>query len=528
MSAPTLLSDRYWENFRLSENDIEFLYQYLIERAEPLPATELAEALIRERIRQERQRIENERQQSDGIYMPRERYEVGQVLLFPLLGWQKGRVVAVRPGRPPEDLPPFSVIRVHFDDGTEREFAMDYPDHPLNQHPWGYEAALDETRVLSQYRDSIARAIEETLERREDFARGARRWFPRGMLADINEAHLNLAEAVLYTYKDQGPQPTRAILQAIDDLPDDPLTVFALDLAMQRDPRFDEVGPTGQVLWYLRELEPEGVRETPRWLRYRPVAYDQTQIPEALRELEVRLGDELSPEEVQDQMATQVADQNEVEWVLIYPHWRAGTLPLSGRLRHLFPTASGAERVYFTFVDADTGQTFPGWVVRPGRYVYGLGEWYRRKGLFPGARVWVRKGPQPDQVIIQARTHRPNREWVRVAQVGADGRLHISTHAVPVVADYEEHMAFVVPNPEALDVVWDRVQHEKLPIENLLVSFMRELAKLTPQAHVDAAELYAAFNLVRRSPPGPIFALLATRPWFEHVGDTYYRLRNAE
>ncbi len=36
-----------------------------------------------------------------------------------------------------------------------------------------------------------------------------------------------------------------------------------MDLALQEDARFDEVGPAGQVLWYLKRLEPEEARETP-------------------------------------------------------------------------------------------------------------------------------------------------------------------------------------------------------------------------------------------------------------------------
>ena len=63
---------------------------------------------------------------------------------------------------------------------------------------------------------------------------------------------------------------------------------------------------------------------------------------------------------------------NEVQIRMIFPHWRAGTLPLSQRVRHLFPTAYEAPRIRFMLVDGDSGQKFPGWVVRPHRYVYGL------------------------------------------------------------------------------------------------------------------------------------------------------------
>jgi hypothetical protein len=53
---------------------------------------------------------------------------------------------------------------------------------------------------------------------------------------------------------------------------------------------------------------------------------------------------------------------------------------------------------------------------------------------------------------------------------------------------------------------------------------MRELTKLSPQGHVHAQELYAAVNIIRRSPPGPILDILATREWAKHLGDLYFRL----
>ena len=46
------------------------------------------------------------------------------------------------------------------------------------------------------------------------------------------------------------------------------LAEFSLNRALQDDARFDEVGPAGQVLWSLRRLEPDGVREVPQFLRY--------------------------------------------------------------------------------------------------------------------------------------------------------------------------------------------------------------------------------------------------------------------
>jgi hypothetical protein len=69
---------------------------------------------------------------------------------------------------------------------------------------------------------------------------------------------------------------------------------------------------------------------------------------------------------------------------------------------------------------------------------------------------------------------------------------------------------------------------ERPPFEKVVVNMVRELAKLNPQGHVHASELYAALNVVRRCPPGPMLALLASRSWFIHVGDLHFRLNDSE
>ncbi|NJC95508.1 MAG: hypothetical protein FIB03_04070 [Anaerolineae bacterium] len=83
-------------------------------------------------------------------------------------------------------------------------------------------------------------------------------------------------------------------------------------------------------------------------------------------------------------------------------------------------------------------------------------------------------------------------------------------------------MAFVVPSFEAVDQLW--MQEKKQPFEKLVVNMVREMSKLTPQGHVHAQELYSAINIVRRVPPAPLFALLASKPEITHVGDLHFRL----
>lgn len=518
------LREDYWDTFKLQDEDVEFLYNHLLEIETPLTSSELVVILVAERIRREKTEIERQRSSGGDTYMPKEHFTMNQALVFPALGWINGKVQAVRPGQNTE-IGQFEVIKVLFDNGEEREYAAGLQDHILNRPPQVVEEVetLNPRAVMEQYGETLVECLEEGLSPNEEFVRIAGRWFPRALLIDINIGHLNLAEAVL-DMAGGGPLPTSALLDQLG-LPTDvnpKLLEFSLDLALQEDGRFDEVGPAGMVLWYLQRLEPEPVREPPLYLRFNGVDYDRTLLTREMLALERVLDDELSP------LETGTPRMAEVDLHLIYPHWRAGTLPLSARLRNLFPTAYESPRIRFTLVDGDNGEKFPAWVVRQKRYVYGLAEWYRAKNLFPGAIVHVRRGEQPGEVIIKADSRRPNREWLRTVLVGSDGGIVYALLKQMVSCSYDERMAIAIPDVEAIDQVWAHLAKEHQTFEKTVVNLMRELAKLNPQSHVHASELYSAVNVIRRCPPGPIMSLLASRPWFAHVGDLHYRFTDAE
>jgi hypothetical protein len=213
---------------------------------------------------------------------------------------------------------------------------------------------------------------------------------------------------------------------------------------------------------------------------------------------------------------------------LIFPHWRAGTLPLSERVLPLFPTAYEAPRIRFTLVDGKTGERFPGWVVRQERYVSGFKEWYEKKGLIPGGIVYVKPGKEPGEVLVETKSSRSTKDWMRTLLVGSDGELVFATLKQIIKSDFNPRMAIVVPDVEPVDKVWDKNRNEPLPFEQIVVDTVRELTKLNSQGHVHATELYAAVNTVRRCPPGPLFSLLETRPWFVHVGDLHFRFDDSE
>lgn len=522
--APFTLKEDYWETFELREEDIEFLYNLLLEAETPLTTGELVEALVDERIRQERLELEQQRSSNGGIYFPKDHYLVDQDIIFPSLAWKRARVTAVRPGNNPE-LGEFEVIRVRFDEGDTREYAAGLADHVLNQPPEMAEEdeALDSETVLQEHQAELEERLEAGLMSRKDFVRIAGRWFPRALLVDINLGHLNLAEAVL-DMAGGGPLPTSALLEQLElgSSVNPKLLEFSTDLALQEDPRFDEVGAAGKVLWFLQRLEPPEVLETPLQLRYSSMDYNRGLLNGEMLALERELDDEQSPVE------GKLQPQEEVSVRLIFPHWRAGTLPLSPRLQPLFPTAYETPRIRFTLIDGDTGESFPAWVVRPKRYVTGLQGWYQSRDLIPGSVIRVRRGQQPGEVILRRDNRRASREWIRTVLVGSDGGVVFAMLKQIISSAIDDRMAIAVPDVEAIDAVWTRMQKERAPFEKIVVNIGRELAKLNPQSHVHASELYAAVNMVRRCPPGPILALLASRPWFVHVGDMYFRFADAD
>lgn len=521
MTAATFtLKNDYWENFLLNEKDLESLYNILLEKETPLPTNELVRLVIEERITDERKAMERRKSAGGDIYFPKNEYEVGQTIIFPSHEWERGTVAGKRKGFNP-DLPDFEVIEVNFESGATREFAIGIVDHPLNTPPEMSEETgfNNPDNVIEEFGEYIGDLLEEDLSTSDEFVRIAGRWFPRALLVEINVGHLNLAEAVL-DMEGGGPLPTRRLLEMVDTPKNvnKSLAEFSLDFALWRDERFDEVGPAGQILWYLQRLEPKAVLETPKYLKYFQVDYDPEELTDEMFELEKELDDELSNLQVTGGGVT------EVEIRLTYPHWRSGTLPLSSRLLKLLPTAYQAPRIRFTLVDGKSGDKFPAWVVRSGKFVYGLEKYYEENGVFPGALISIRKGDTPGEVIVEAGKKRETREWLRTVLTGSDGGLVLAMLKQFVKAKYDERMAIAVPDFSALDKVWEKHSKDRTPFEKIVVSMFRELAKLNPQGNVHASELYAAVNLVRRSPPGPIFALLTTRPWFQHVGDLYFKL----
>jgi hypothetical protein len=512
------LREDYWESLEITENDINFLYNYLIDLEHPASLTDLVKVLVDERVNQILVAIEKRQQQNGRNYLPKESYDVGEELIFPAFDWTKGKVISKRAAVNPE-LSPFNVIEVEFTDGMIRSLAAELSEHKLNE-PVQLSIAGDLTDpeiVLSKHKIALSDKLQKEIAKNPDLVSIAQKWYPKALLVDVNIGYLNLAEALL-DMEGGGPLTTDVILKQID-LPTDvnpELTAFSLNYAMHEDDRFDEVGATGEVLWYLQRLEPEWVKNSPGYLQYKPIDYDQELIREMKSSLSRNILDEF--EELQD--SENVEDEATIG--LIFPHWRSGALPMADEIAHLFPTALESPRVQFTFVDGNTGKRFSGWVVRPFHYIGGLSDWYAEQGVVPGSLIHIKKGDQEGEVIIQVGRQRSARDWVRTALVGGDGGIVFAMLKQLVSTDMDERLAIYIPDREVLDKYWTKASSGKYELTKIIIHMMRELVKLNPQGHVHLEELYAAVNLRFRCPPGLILSILMDEPWASHLGDLYF------
>ena len=508
--------ESFWTNYQISEQDLNYIYTHLLETEVPASHIDLAKILIFSQIEKNNILIESERKSDGTLYYPKESYSVHQKVIFPHRSWEKGKVKSVREGVNP-DIPGLQVIEVEFSTGVVASFAANFSEHKLNSPiSVPIEQWLDFDFVQSTFGEELTRKLKDKLDATEDLVCIAGNYFPRALLIDIGIGHLNLCEAIL-EMENGGPLTTNNLLSQID-LPsgvNEKLVEFSLDLALQEDARFDEVGPAGKTLWFLNRLEPVEVQDVPMTLRF---SGDLVTLPEELKQYQsfgTEICDELELEE-------NFVPADTVTLSLSYPHWRAGTLPLTPKLKNLFPTAYETPRIRFDFFDSKNNSTFSGWVVRPSRYIFGLREWYVREGIIPGSLLQIFRSKVPGQVSIKVEKSKNSKEWIRTVLVGADGGVVFALLKQVVSCSFDERMALVTPDIKSLDEIWEKKSRQ--PIEKTIQQIFLELVKLNPQGQIHAQELYSAVNVVRRCPPSLLLNVIFTQPWLRHLGDLYFKL----
>jgi len=507
-------SPDYWgPKFTVQPDDLDYLLNKFLDDELPRSIDELTLELMRYRCQREEAILSRELVKGS-LYQPRSAYSIGESIVFPAYQFAVGKVTGLRDGINPE-VGSFKVIQVEMPDGGTREFAAEYRlPHRLNADDVfaGDQSLLSSEELFTRYGKGVVEPLAQKLEAGPDFVQLAGKWFPRSLVAEVNVGHLNLAEAVLDVAQG-GPLPTDALLKDIGLPPaiNRQLQIFSLNYALFEDERFDEVGPAGEVLWFLRRLQPPEVLFQPPRLAAAEVAYDRSRLDAALARIERDIDDELSRIPAPDD------DYEEITFVLTFPHRRVGAVPLSPRIARLFPTGR-THRIRFMFEDARTGHRWPGWVVREHSYAFGLETWYDANEVPAGAYIELRRSDEPGVVMIDLQGRRLKRDWVRVAQV-RDGRLAFEMLKRPIACDYDDLMVIVADDLNAVDEVWLRA--EKRSLADLIGELFPELAKLSPQGTVHAKSLYAAVNMLRRVAPGPLFAEWTLHPRVRVVGDGY-------
>lgn len=511
----------YWtQEFSVTEHDVEHLYELIIEGEAPRTGAELAVALIESRCRDEEDQLRQKLERGK-LFQPRDSYSEGAQLVFPTFDYALATVVGQRPGRSAR-YGEFTVIQVKFaEEGPVREFAsaLEAP-HVLNLE--GEEDILAGGDLLSveelyaAHGAMVIPALEKVLARSGEFVRWGTEWYLRELMPDLHEGHLNIVEAVIDVEGE--PMEAERLLPQLDVLANvkPRARAFSLNYALAHDPRFDDVGPAGQVRWFLQRMEPAEVYERPSRLRCHPEGYDPIVIRPDLFPWVREFADELIGPDLQP---TWELEPTDTTLVLTYPHRKAGTLPLTPQTAPFFPhKEDGAVRVIFRDLRGRTH--WPGWVVAREGYICGLGEWYQKGSLPAGAFITLRHGADPLDVLIECQRRR-RREWVRLARA-RDGRLTFEMQTRLTSCAYDELMLIAEDDPAELDRVWRQAEGERRPIFDILCSIFPELSKLNPQGTVHVKTLYAAVNVVRRCPPGPILAELSTRACFLPVGDGYW------
>lgn len=516
MFQPQTQTREYWEqDFSLTEEDIEQLYNYFIEVGKPQSSVEVTRAVMGHRVSAEKQSLRR-RVQGRKVYQPSDRFESGDKLVFPHFDFAETTVTAVRKGNNPE-AGVFEVITVKLR-GRQRQFAAGLQvDHVANLGENGVEdllASFDATHLIAEFGEIVEPRVIDVLEKREEFVVLGGRWFVRALLAEINIGHLHLAEAVL-DMMGGGPLSTDEIsvhLELDKSVPEE-TRLFSLNTAMLEDPRFDEVAPKNSVAWFLRRIEPELVSVIPERLQFEQVKFEEDFLTTQLRLTRREIADEWSDLEARDGEIT------EAKFTLTYPHRVTGTMPINATIRKLLPLGR-SPRQLLTFQNETSGEQLQVWAVKKGRYLFGFSEWYAQNEILVGAYLTLRRRPKSDVILFDFVRRSPRKDDVRLATV-ADGRIKFEFQRRRIACEYDDLMVVGTDYTAAIDAIFERAKTRSL--SSLMAALLPELAMLSPQQAVHAKTLYAVTNMLRRVAPDPLFAELVANPAFVPVGDHYWR-----
>nr|MBC7244337.1 hypothetical protein [Chloroflexota bacterium] len=508
----------YWlSEFAVHKEDIEYLYEWFVEENEPRSIDELCLRIIERRCQREEEALSSSGKGT--IYQPRDKYEIGQRLVFPVFDYASGEVLSVREGHNPR-YGSFRVIQVQLEnESTPREFAAELTqDHILNRSAALFEESaglLSPEQLYQQYGATVRERLQVALQQSAEFVHFDGQWFLRGLMPEVTPFHLNIAEAMIDV---QGrPLSITQLLQEVE-LPAEAnasAKAYALGYALSQDQRFVKIGAGDKATWYLANLMPASALYKPTRLIPLYRAQGGEWLNRELHDFVAEIEDEADQLETMPAMAPGSVDSAQI--LLIYPHRREGTLPLTPQALSLLPEIP-AERFMVTFIDQRTREEIPGWMVPAERYAWGLGEWYHRHGLPIGSVIELRRGNEPFTFFISYEEGKRRREWIKEAKV-FNNRLTFSVQQKAYTCRYDKHLLIDEGPVEELDRLWLNAAEKAPPLFDYLTEIFPELAKLSGQGLVHAKALYSAVNLTRRCGAVPLFAELTRHACFDPVGD---------
>jgi len=218
----------------------------------------------------------------------------------------------------------------------------------------------------------------------------------------------DLEEVFKHIKRRKKPQPARTLAEVVFEY--GPASrrfqeaVDSLMSAMSLDPRFVRVG---SQTWTLPDLMPKHTDKVPNALLPVPV-------PEREDEADAELEDEgledvlvawvHDPryedfgEEPEIDIGPEQQPTDELRYILLHDHWKAGTLKVRVCDRRFYPSES--DLVCAMFVDRESDKQYPVWLSYTTSLLYDVGDWYKARKLTPGAIFTAVPGSVPDEFIV--------------------------------------------------------------------------------------------------------------------------------
>jgi len=203
-------------------------------------------------------------------------------------------------------------------------------------------------------------------------------------------------------------QPARALAEAVFEY--GPASrrfqeaVDALMSGMSLDPRFVRVG---SQTWTLPDLMPKHTDKVPNALLAvaAPAREDETDVElddEGLEDVLVSWVHDPRYEDFGEEPEIEIGPEqqptDELRYILLHDHWKAGTLKVRVSDRRFYPSES--DLVCATFVDKETNKAYPIWLSYTTSLLYEFGDWYAARELMPGAIFSVTPGSVPDEFFL--------------------------------------------------------------------------------------------------------------------------------